>query len=74
MGTLNEKNGKTYTAQEIIDIIDEGWETEEELKQLYDFFESAQLKNDEELAKLCDSGYGNIVYDAYETIRNKYGK
>lgn len=59
---------KKYTANEVIERIKEGWKTEEELKELYDFIESIEMKNDKELRKLCDSGYTNIVYDAYPSL------
>ena len=57
---------KLYTAQEIIDKIRKGWETKEELKELYEFVENAKMKNEDELKKLCESGYTTLVYDAYQ--------
>ena len=69
MGKSNGKRkneDKLYTAQEIIDRIEKGWKSEKELKELYEFIENAKMKNEEELEKLCDSGYTNLVYNSYE--------
>lgn len=57
---------KLYTAQEIIDRICEGWETKEELKELYEFVDNAKMQDENELEKLRDSGYANLVYDSYD--------
>lgn len=62
----SKRNDKLYTAQEIIDVISEGWSSEAELKELYEFIETAQMESEEELEKLCQSGYTNLVYDSYE--------
>lgn len=57
---------RKYKANEVIERIKNGWKTEAELKELYDFIESIEMEDEKELKKLCDSGYTNIVYDAYQ--------
>jgi len=56
---------KYYTSQELIDKIEEGWETEEELKEIFEFVDKAKM-TDEELEKFQLSGYADYIYDAYQ--------
>lgn len=53
------------TAQEIIDLIKRGWKTRKELEELHDYIEKAEMTKDE-LEILRDSGYLDLVYEAYD--------
>lgn len=59
---------KLYTAQELIDLIEEGWDTEQELRNLFDLVDNAKMKNEEELNILRDSGYADMLYFAYDSL------
>lgn len=56
---------KTYSAQEIINKIQNGWNSYEDLKKMYEFVEIAEM-TDEELEKLRDSGCLDVLSHAYE--------
>lgn len=53
-------------ANEQFNRIKNGWRSAEELRELYEFLERVEMASDAELEKLCDSGYTNLIYDAYQ--------
>ncbi|MCI8638744.1 MAG: hypothetical protein HFG41_06280 [Coprococcus sp.] len=67
---MKNSGEKRYTAQEIIDVINEGWTTVEELKKLYEFVERAQMENGEELDKLRESDCAGMLYNEYDIMVN----
>lgn len=58
-----EQTNIATTAQELIDLIEAGWSTEEEFVYIYSMIVNADL-SDEESEKFIDSGMGNEILES----------
>lgn len=55
--------GKVYTAEEITKVIDEGWQSDEDYRDLCDFVDKAPMNKDD-VEKLRISGILDELYAA----------
>lgn len=56
--------GRFYTAEEVIEKIVKGWETYEELQEIYEFVDGCNMTKEEQ-EKLEESGWADVVYHEY---------
>ena len=57
---------KEYTAEEIDEIIDNGWDTDEEYLEIVRLVENCKI-SEQEMKKLRISGNIDMLYGAYES-------